>query len=56
MKIDWNPPKDWIRIKTIDAHAEGEPLRIITEGFPRLLSALNPLKIFVLKLTIFDEN
>jgi proline racemase len=37
MKIDWNPPKDWIRIKTIDAHAEGEPLRIITEGFPRLL-------------------
>ncbi len=34
MKIDWNPPKDWIRIKTIDAHAGGEPLRIITEGFP----------------------
>jgi len=56
MKIDWNPPKDWIRIKTIDAHAEGEPLRIITEGFPRLLPALNPLKISALKLTIFDEN
>jgi len=36
MVIDWNPPNDWIRIKAIDAHAEGEPLRIITEGFPRL--------------------
>jgi proline racemase len=37
MKMDWNPPKEWIRIKAIDTHAEGEPLRIITEGFPRLL-------------------
>jgi len=37
MKIDWNPPKDWIRIQTIEAHAEGEPLRIITKGFPRLM-------------------
>ncbi len=37
MAINWNPPKDWIRIKTIDAHAGGEPLRIITEGFPPLL-------------------
>ena len=35
------PPKDWIRIKTIDAHAEGEPLRIIREGFPRLLGRSN---------------
>jgi proline racemase len=33
---NWNPPKDWIRIMAIDAHAEGEPLRILTEGFPRL--------------------
>ncbi len=37
MEINWNPPKDWIRIKTIDAHAEGEPLRILTEGFPPLM-------------------
>ncbi len=37
MEINWNPPEDWIRIKTIDAHTEGEPLRIITEGFPPLL-------------------
>lgn len=30
----WNPPDDWLRITTIDAHAEGEPLRIITHGLP----------------------
>lgn len=37
MAINWTPPKDWTRIKTIDAHAGGEPLRIITEGFPPLV-------------------
>jgi trans-L-3-hydroxyproline dehydratase len=37
MEINWNPPKDWMRIKTIDAHTEGEPLRILTEGLPPLL-------------------
>jgi proline racemase len=36
MMNNWNPPEDWIRIKTIDAHTEGEPLRIVTEGFPQL--------------------
>jgi proline racemase len=28
------PATDMIRIKTIDAHAAGEPLRLIVEGFP----------------------
>lgn len=37
MGNQWVPPNNWIRIKTIEAHAEGEPLRIITEGFPPLL-------------------
>jgi len=32
----WQIPEQWIRIKTIDAHAEGEPLRVITDGFPDL--------------------
>jgi len=27
----WSP-KDWRRISTVDAHAAGEPLRVITEG------------------------
>jgi len=34
--LDWNPQNDWIKITTIDAHTEGEPLRIITSGFPAL--------------------
>src|SRR5215468_1541776 len=32
----WNPPPHWRRITTIDAHAEGEPFRVITSGFPEL--------------------
>jgi trans-L-3-hydroxyproline dehydratase len=33
---NWNPPKHWQRITTIDAHTEGEPLRIIFQGFPKI--------------------
>jgi proline racemase len=36
MTKEWSPPSDWIHISSIDAHAEGEPLRIITGGFPAL--------------------
>jgi trans-L-3-hydroxyproline dehydratase len=36
MDIAWNPPTDWMRIKTIDAHAAGEPLRVIVDGLPPL--------------------
>jgi proline racemase len=32
--MTWTPPSDWTCIKTIDAHAAGEPLRVITEGIP----------------------
>ncbi len=28
------PPSDWLRLATIDAHTAGEPLRIITDGWP----------------------
>ena len=34
MALSWTPPPDWIRIETIDLHAEGEPLRVISDGFP----------------------
>lgn len=33
----WNPPEDWLRITSIDAHTAGEPLRVITSGFPKLI-------------------
>jgi trans-L-3-hydroxyproline dehydratase len=31
---NWTPPTDWFKITTIDAHTEGEPLRVIISGFP----------------------
>jgi trans-L-3-hydroxyproline dehydratase len=34
MPKHWDPPPDWLRIKTLDVHAAGEPLRIITSGLP----------------------
>jgi len=34
--MNWQPPDHWLRISTIDAHAAGEPLRVITHGFPDL--------------------
>lgn len=33
----WNPPEDWLRITSVDAHTAGEPLRVITSGFPELI-------------------
>jgi len=32
----WEPPGDWKRISTVDAHAAGEPLRVVVGGFPSL--------------------
>jgi len=33
---NWNPPSHWLRINTVDAHTAGEPLRVITSGYPDL--------------------
>ena len=30
----WEPPAGWTRITTIDAHAAGEPFRVVTGGIP----------------------
>ena len=32
----WTPPDEWTRVLAIDAHTEGEPLRVILGGFPEL--------------------
>lgn len=34
--MNWTPPDHWLQITSIDAHTGGEPLRIITSGFPEL--------------------
>jgi proline racemase len=36
---NWIPPENWLKIKTIDCHTEGEPLRIIIDGFPEIPGA-----------------
>lgn len=32
----YDPPADWLQIKTVDMHTGGEPLRVIVDGFPKL--------------------
>jgi proline racemase len=32
----WQPPDEWMKIETIDAHTAGEPFRVITAGLPDL--------------------
>ncbi len=34
--MDWTPPDGWPRIRTIESHAGGEPLRVVVDGFPDL--------------------
>ncbi|HEY4689273.1 MAG TPA: proline racemase family protein [Anaerolineae bacterium] len=34
--MTWTPPPDWTRITTIDCHAAGEPLRVVTGGWPSI--------------------
>jgi proline racemase len=36
MESQWQPPAEWQRITTIEAHTAGEPLRVLTGGFPVL--------------------
>jgi trans-L-3-hydroxyproline dehydratase len=33
---NWQPPKNWLKIKTIDLHTGGEPLRVIYDGLPAI--------------------
>jgi proline racemase len=35
----WTPPEGWRTFQAVDLHAAGEPLRIVTEGFPELRGA-----------------
>ena len=33
---NWQPPSDWIKIKTVDLHTGGEPLRVLYDGLPEV--------------------
>jgi proline racemase len=35
----WAGPEGWTRVLTVDAHTAGEPLRVIVDGFPRLIGS-----------------
>ncbi len=35
LSATWSPPGDWTRVRVVDAHTAGEPLRVILSGFPR---------------------
>ena len=32
--LDWRPPDGWTIVATVDAHAAGEPLRVVLSGWP----------------------
>ncbi|WP_323674700.1 proline racemase family protein [Halorubellus sp. PRR65] len=36
--MNWDAalPEDWARVETVDAHAAGEPLRVVVDGLPSL--------------------
>ncbi|MGD2294605.1 MAG: proline racemase family protein [Candidatus Aminicenantes bacterium] len=51
MTFLWEPPSDWLRLTTIDAHTAGEPLRIIWEGFPPI-----PGETILAKRRYLQEN
>ncbi|HUI24211.1 MAG TPA: proline racemase family protein [Nitrososphaerales archaeon] len=35
----WKPPKGWVRIRTVESHTGGEPLRLVIEGWPSIPGA-----------------
>lgn len=36
MKYNWEPPKNWTKITTVEMHTGGEPLRIPVDGLPEI--------------------
>lgn len=51
IKSDWKSPDDWLKIKTIDMHTGGEPLRVIIDGLPEIKG-----KGILAKRRFFKEN
>jgi trans-L-3-hydroxyproline dehydratase len=36
IQSNWKSPEGWLKIKTIDMHTGGEPLRVIVDGLPEI--------------------
>ena len=34
--FNWQLPKHWLKVKTVDLHTGGEPLRVIVDGLPEI--------------------
>lgn len=51
IKYDWESPADWLKVKTIDMHTGGEPLRVIVGGIPEIKG-----KGILAKRRYFKEN
>ena len=51
MNTSFEAPADWGRLQTIDAHAAGEPLRVVTGGWPEI-----PGKTILAKRQFAREN
>jgi trans-L-3-hydroxyproline dehydratase len=39
MNKNWQPPPEWRRISTVEAHTCGEPLRVVVDGLPPIPGA-----------------
>ncbi|WP_430814720.1 proline racemase family protein [Carboxylicivirga sp. RSCT41] len=50
-KWNWTPPKEWLRIQTVDLHTGGEPLRVLYGGLPHV-----PGKDILEKRRYFRDN
>lgn len=38
-QMNWQPPDHWLKIKTIEMHTGGEPLRVFTDGLPEIIGS-----------------
>lgn len=47
----WEPPQEWLSVKTIDLHTGGEPLRVLYDGLPVIQG-----KTILEKRRYFREN
>jgi len=50
-QLNWQPPEHWLKLKTIDLHTGGEPLRVFVDGLPDIKG-----KTILEKRRYFSDN